>query len=167
MRVTLKWGLALASIACAVNPPPVPVTGAASEVSALAGEWLGEYQSVETGRSGSIWFKLEAGRDTAFGDVLMVPTGAAAMHHTPTGAEAATQMRHSQNLSIHFVRVSGERVMGTIDLYPSPDCECVLLTRFEGVLQGDRITGSFLTQHSGHEIAPQKGTWWVKRKAMP
>ena len=163
MRAALS-GLALAVTACAMNPPPIPVSGAVPEVSALAGEWLGEYQSVETGRSGSVWFKLEAGRDTAFGDVVMVPSGVRAMHHTPTGAESAAQMRQSQYLTIRFVRVSGHRVMGTIDLYPSPDCECVLLTRFEGVHQGDRISGSFTTQHSGHESAPQKGTWWVTRK---
>lgn len=166
MRAALS-GLALAVTACVMNPPPIPIAGAAPEVSALAGEWIGEYQSVETGRSGSVWFKLEAGRDTAFGDVLMVPTGVAGAYHAPTGAEAAAQMRQSQHLTIRFVRVSGQRVMGTIDLYPSPDCECVLLTRFEGVHQGDSIGGSFTTQHSGHEMTPQKGTWWVKRKITP
>lgn len=157
-------GLTLVGIACALNPPPVPVEGSKSELASLTGEWVGEYKSVETGRSGSIWFKLAAGRDTAFGDVVMVPVGNGAAHIDPTVTDPAMQARHSQALSIHFVSVSGNRVMGTIDLYPSPDCDCALLTRFEGELLGDRITGSFTTLHTGHERAPQKGTWWVKRR---
>jgi hypothetical protein len=167
MRITLGWSLVLASMACALNPPPVPIVGSTKEVGTLVGEWVGEYQSVETGRSGSIWFKLEAGRDTASGDVVMVPAGATALRNMPPVAETTVPARRSQSLTIRFVRVSGDLVMGTIDLYPSPDCECVLLTRFEGEHRGDRIAGSFTTQHSGHEMAPQKGTWWVKRKTTP
>lgn len=165
MRITrVGLGLALVSMSCAFNPPPVLVEGTPGEVATLTGEWVGEYHSVETGRSGSIWFKLDAGRDTAFGDVVMIPAGSAAPQYPPTMSDASAQMRRSQALSIHFVSVAGNRVIGTIDLYPSPDCECELLTRFEGELRGDRIAGAFTTQHSGHQMAPQKGTWWVKRK---
>ena len=67
----LTIGAALLLLAgCAGNPSPVPVVGTASDVRALSGEWAGEYRSPETGRTGSITFKLAAGRDTAFGDVL-------------------------------------------------------------------------------------------------
>lgn len=168
MKAKLGWSLALVGIACALNPPPVPVEGPSRDVSALVGEWTGEYHSVETGRSGSIWFKLEAGRDTALGDVVMVPVGAVASHNAPMGAEQhMAAARQSQALTIRFVRVSGGLVTGTIDLYPSPDCECVLLTRFEGEQKGNRISGSFTIHHSGHDSAPQKGTWWVERKKTP
>jgi len=167
MKAKLGWSLALVSMSCALNPPPVPVVGASRDVGALAGEWTGEYHSVETGRSGSIWFTLEAGRDTALGDVVMVPTGTVASRNVPMGAEQHMAARQSQALTIRFVRVSSGLVTGTIDLYPSPDCECVLLTRFEGEQKGDRISGSFTIQHSGHESAPQKGTWWVERKPKP
>ena len=142
MKAKLGWSLALVGIACALNPPPVPVEGPSRDVGALAGEWTGEYHSVETGRSGSIWFKLEAGRDTALGDVIMVPAGTVTSRNAPVGAEQHVAARQSQALTIRFVRVSGGLVTGTIDLYPSPDCECVLLTRFEGEQKGDRICGS-------------------------
>ena len=167
MKAKLGWSLALFGIACALNPPPVPVEGSPRDVGALAGEWTGEYHSAETGRSGSIWFRLEAGRDTAFGDVIMVPAGFATSRNVPMGAEQHVAARHSQALTIRFVRASGGLVTGTIDLYPSPDCECVLLTRFAGEQTGDRISGSFTIHHSRHESAPQKGTWWVERKTNP
>ena len=166
MRITLAWGLALAGTACALNPPPVPVTGSPHERSTLEGEWIGEYRSVETGRSGSIWFKLDAGRDTALGDIIMVPLNASPIRTQPTVAESPVTM-HPQPLSIRFVHVSGNSVIGTIDLYQSPDCGCVLITRFAGELTRDSIAGTFTSAHSGHEMAPQKGTWWVKRKVKP
>ena len=165
MKAKLGWSLALVGIACALNPPPVPVEGSARDVGALAGEWIGEYQSVETGRSGSIWFTLEAGRDTALGDVIMVPGSTAASGNVPL--DAHQHVARPRALTIRFVRVSGSLVTGTIDLYPSPDCGCLLLTRFEGEQTGNRISGSFTIAHSGHESAPQKGSWWVERKPKP
>ena len=50
--------------ACAVPSPPVPVVGAPSDVAQLAGEWEGQYSSVETGRRGSIFFHIAAGTDS-------------------------------------------------------------------------------------------------------
>lgn len=164
MTINRAVSLAMASMACAVNPPPVLVEGGPSDLATLAGEWVGEYHSVETGRSGSIWFKLEPGRDTAFGDVVMIPGGTAPLQNPATLSEANAQTRRSQAIGIHFVRVSGNRVIGTIDLYESPEGECVLLTRFEGELHANRIAGAFTTDHSRHEMAPQEGTWWVKRR---
>lgn len=58
---------------CASRPAPVPVIGPRSDLSALVGDWSGEYNSPETGRSGSIAFTLKSGKDTAFGRVVMVP----------------------------------------------------------------------------------------------
>jgi hypothetical protein len=159
MKWHVTWALVLVT-ACTANPNPVPVVGTASDVGALVGEWNGEYRSLETGRSGSISFKLAAGRDTAFGDVIMVPAEAMApMGATvpPTGVHANPQV-----LTIRFVRVRGRRISGMIDRYKSPDCGCELLTTFEGDLAGTRISGDFVIRHSGGETPPQKGTWWVK-----
>lgn len=163
MRVIWQGTLILTAAACALNPTPVPVEGARADIAALAGEWFGEYRSAETGRSGSILFMLEAGQDMAHGDVVMVPrqTGVEyddAMMHTLAHAAPRQQV-----LRIRFVRVVGSTVVGTMDPYPSPDCECLLLTTFRGELSGDRIEGAFLVHHSGHEMTAQKGTWWAKR----
>ncbi|HEX9610830.1 MAG TPA: hypothetical protein VF978_03000, partial [Gemmatimonadales bacterium] len=59
--------------ACAASQTPVPVIGAATDVEALAGAWVGEYSSAASGRSGSISFTLRAHGDSAFGDVVMIP----------------------------------------------------------------------------------------------
>src|SRR5512139_1321135 len=106
MRGAFLGALALATASCALNPASVPVSGGDADVSALVGEWAGEYRSVETGRSGSILFILEAGSDTAHGDVVMVPreTG---MTHDDAMRVATTRRAANQVLTIRFVRVSG------------------------------------------------------------
>ena len=62
-----------AAVACSANPSPVPMRGDAADVALLAGRWAGSYESAESGRHGSILFQLDAARDTAYGDVLMLP----------------------------------------------------------------------------------------------
>jgi len=54
-------------------PPPVPVSGESDVLALLEGVWEGDYVSPATSRSGSIRFELQAGADTAFGDVWMYP----------------------------------------------------------------------------------------------
>ena len=166
MRALWIGALALCT-ACAANPPPVPITGPAADVRALAGEWAGEYQSVETGRSGSIQFKLEAGSDTASGQVVMVPADIAGIRANPPGEVPPAMAGISQVLTIRFVRVSGNTITGTIDPYRSPDCACTLHTVFTGELRDNRIAGTFTSQHSGDDRNVQKGTWSVRRKVAP
>ncbi len=161
MKALTHLALALAA-ACSWAPARVVMVGPAAEVSALAGEWSGEYRSVEAQRSGTIWFKLEAGRDTAYGDVLMLPRESNVVSEpTAPGFERPASM--SRVLTIKFVRVEGAWITGTIDPYPGPDCGCELSTSFRGTLKGDRIEGDFLIAHSGKEKAPQSGTWFATR----
>ena len=167
MRTLWMWALALTGAACAANPPPVPISGPMRDVGALAGEWSGEYRSVETGRSGSIYFKLTAGRDTAYGDVIMVPAEIAGIRGDPRTPMPPAMANISQVLTIRFVRVSGRSITGSIEPYPAPDCECALLTVFRGELNDDRIEGTFTIHHSATQHAEQRGTWWVKRKVLP
>lgn len=161
MRATLVGVLWLS--ACALNPAPVPVLGPASDLEALVGEWNGEYRSVETGRSGSVLFTLEAGKDTAHGDIVMV---ARELGMTHDDAMRVAMQRHAANqvLSIRFVRVNGTTVSGTIDPYPDPDNRgCELVTVFRGTLAGGRISGTFRTMHMSYDAPAQEGTWWVTR----
>lgn len=161
MREALAAALLMAG-ACALNPAPVPVSGPAPDIAALEGEWSGEYRGLETGRTGSILFRLDAGRDTAHGDIVMVPRSGG-MTHDDALRVAATRHADNQVLTIRFVRVSGQHVAGTIEPYPDPDSECELVTVFRGELDGDRITGTFRTHHVGHDGMAQTGTWWVTR----
>ena len=162
MRTTLVGTLAL-SVACALNPAPVPVSGAAADLDALVGDWTGEYRSPETGRSGSILFTLEAGRDTAHGDIVMVSREAGMTFEDAT-RQADARRAMNQVLTIRFVGVSGSTVSGTIDPYPSPDCSCQLVTVFRGELKGNRIEGTFRTHHGGGDTLVQEGTWFATRK---
>ena len=164
MRARLVWGLLLVSAGCALNPAPVPVAGAAVDVGALRGEWLGEYRSAETGRSGSIYFKLEAGRDTAVGDVVMAPTRMTNVPNDPLAPAPPEWLKGSQVLTIRFVRVEGTLLEGRMEEYPSPDCDHLLLTLFKGELRGDRINGTFTTYHGQGDGATQRGTWWATRQ---
>src|SRR6266581_117313 len=66
--------LALTLTACGASRSPVPLVGASSDIGALTGEWAGDYSSAESGRSGSIGFTLRAAGDSAFGDVVMIPS---------------------------------------------------------------------------------------------
>ena len=157
-------GMLMLSTACALRPAPVPVSGPVSDVQALVGQWTGEYQSTETGRSGSILFTLEAGADTAHGDIVMVPREPG-MTYDDALRVATTRHAANQVLTIRFVRVLGGVVTGTIDRYPDPDPHgnCELLTVFRGTLTGNRITGTFRTNHVGLDTPAQVGTWSVTR----
>ncbi len=160
-----RSGLLLLSAAglvgCAVNPPPVRVEGEPAAIQGLAGEWVGEYMSPETGRTGSILFRLEAGKDTAYGDVVMIP------RQRPSSAgdleDSGDVGPRVQGVDIQFVHCAGVQVKGLLAPYTDPDCGCVVVTEFTGTVQGDRIEGTFTAWRTGGgQIGG--GTWHVTRK---
>lgn len=163
MKAHLMSMLVLAATACAWQSSPVAMVGLAPDVSALAGEWSGEYRSGETQRWGTIWFRLEAGRDTAYGDVLMIPREPV-VQMMPEATAPLMMKPVPRVLTIKFVRVEGGRITGAIEPYTSPDCECMLFTVFRGELRGDRIEGDFLILHTASDTPPRSGTWWAARK---
>ena len=146
------------------NPAPaVPVAGARSDVSALAGRWEGEYSSEATGRSGSIVFELRPGDRVARGDVLMVPKGAAANPPSQLPGTSDTLRTMPQVLRIDFVSAAGGVLTGTMAPYRDPDCDCEVQTTFVGRLSGNTIEGTFTTTPSGN--APiTTGRWKMERK---
>jgi hypothetical protein len=163
MRVSLM--LCSILLACHSGPSqPVPVIGAPGEIKALAGEWNGTYEAEDGSRGGSIAFNLEAGHDTATGDVLMIPRDwgrPLEAYDRPTGVipDAPTP----RTLSIRFVRVHGDTVSGRLDPYRDPTCGCRLLTTFRGRLSGNTLKGSY---ESLHEEAGKvvRGRWEAERK---
>ena len=154
--------LAAVLAGCGGSHAPVPVVGREADVSQLAGEWYGEYSSVESGRSGSIVFKLVAGADSATGDVIMTPQWVTRQGNMPT-QPGATAQPTSQPLSIRFVRVSGGQVSGALDPYPDPNCGCTLHTTFVGRLRADTLEGTYTSLHEQTRDV-QKGRWRVVRK---
>jgi len=168
MRTRYWIALAAAAAAACTPPPPalVPVSAGSGSTATLVGEWAGEYESPALGRAGNIVFHLDAGRDTAQGDVLMVPRGSGqALQRAPDGEPGAV-VRASlapQVLTIRFVRVEGNRITGALDPYLDPECSCRVFTTFEGTLAGERLRGTFVTR--GEPRGPVNGTWSVARRA--
>ena len=167
MRAVTMVGVvavALVMAGCSTAPAPVPVVGSPADLGALAGEWGGEYHGETTGRSGSIVFKLAAGADTAYGDVVMIS-------HERRDSRLPTQdpsaglpiARTPEVLSIAFVRAAGGGVSGRLAPYRDPECNCQVDTRFEGRMRGNVIEGTFTSRLvEANEI--RTGTWKVKRK---
>jgi len=162
IRVPAFPFLVVAVLACSGSQSPVPVVGAESDISRLAGEWTGEYSSVETGRSGSILFKLSSGTDSATGDVVMSPQFAPGqpLGQSPPGQVPSTT---SQTLTINFVRVTGGQVSGSLAPYTDPSCNCPLYTTFIGRLKADTLEGTYTSRHDQGGYA-QQGRWRVVRK---
>jgi hypothetical protein len=150
---------ALLGTACTWQGSPVPVLG---ETASLEGEWEGTYVSQQTGRTGSILFRLKAGTDSAFGDVLMIPVRAEHIN-TPNVPQITEQQRALPRvLRISFVRCEVGRVAGRLDVYQDPETRERLFTTFEGWVRGDRLEGTFstVTEGTGHLLS---GEWSVKR----
>lgn len=152
--------LALVSTHCATPQKTIPIRGSHHDMLQLAGRWAGSYESTDTGRSGSILFELEAGADTACGDVIMF-TGTRETENLLN--DRFQQLRRNQQvLEIRFVEVHDNRIRGNLEYYRDPVCDCLLSTVFTGRLDGDTITGTFVTHgvNDGHHY---RGTWKVRR----
>jgi hypothetical protein len=148
-------------LACGGAQTPVPVVGASADLSRLAGEWYGEYSSVESGRSGSIVFKLVAGTDSATGDVFMTPQWLGRPGEVQ--AQRGPQPTTTPALAIRFVRVAGGQVSGALAPYTDPQCGCTLHTTFVGRLQADTLVGTYSSRHEQARDT-QRGRWRAVRK---
>ncbi len=157
---TIRLGLLGVLTACGGSQSPVPMVGRRADISQLAGEWLGEYSSVETGRSGSIVFNLTAGSDTATGDVVMTPQF---VMRGPVTQPSQGAPQTPRSITIRFVRVSGGQVSGALDPYTDPNCGCQLHTTFTGRLVGDTLSGTYMSRHEQTQEV-QTGRWRVVRK---
>ena len=162
--LTLLGALTLG--ACGASRSPVPLVGSSNDVSALAGEWAGDYSSAESGRSGSISFTLRAATDSAFGDVVMIPAGLGRPLMPWRGenmtAGGAAQVPASTVLTIRFVRVEQGHVSGTLDPYADPQTGGRLITTFRGELKGNTSAGTYTTRLTSG--GTQTGRWTVQRR---
>jgi hypothetical protein len=165
VRSARRWFVvvvALAAFGCGGGPSPqlVPVGGPAAALDSLAGEWTGEYWSADTGRSGSIHFRLEADDSAAWGDVTMFP--GSSRPDAAAAREPTTARRGARTLTIRFVRVEDGQVAGTLDPYEDPVCGCMLSTVFTGVVAADHVEGSFVARGPSGRL-DSAGRWRVER----
>lgn len=158
-----------AAAACSWRRTPVPVIAESGSTEALVGEWSGQYSSADTGRSGSIMFQLASAKDTAYGDVVMVPRA-----HVPVAGKENMPMavpvaqNSGQPLTIRFVRMNAGLVSGTLAPYNDPDCGCRVITTFQGrFTDANTIEGTYDTRGTGFGHQPAEGQWKVTRQASP
>ena len=166
---TLKNALLLCLIvtsACSWRRTPVPVLSDAASTAALVGDWAGEYSSSQTGRSGSITFQLASDKDTAYGDVIMIPRTQAVQIPTREQPQvsAARPLTAAEPLAIRFVRMEGGSVSGTLSPYSDPECGCRVVTTFTGTFTGpNTIEGKYTTRGVDFGHVPAEGRWKVTR----
>jgi len=159
--LTMLAGIALPS--CAASTTEIPLRGEPSSIAALVGEWDGGYSSRDSGRSGSIWFKLTPGDDHAHGDVLMTPRDAEPyQRYDPQDRLGSERLALAQFLAIRFVMVRDGELRGELEPYWDPQCRCEATTTFTGYLTGDRLRGTFTTGLSSGGRAG--GAWQVTRR---
>lgn len=148
---------------CGYRPPAVPVGGDRETLGFLAGEWAGSYRGADSGRTGSLFFRLAAGADTAYGDVLI---DRFRPMHPSDEQEIPEGVRAPPVLTIRFVRASGDAVYGVLDEYRDPDCGCRLRTTFTGIVNRDRIEGTFVSTHVETGVE-HEGSWSARRTGPP
>lgn len=146
--------------ACQAAVTPVPVVGT---IDQLVGEWAGEYISRETGRHGTILFRLDPGKDTATGDVLMTPD----RYPIPSASERTDEpwwKSGMQVLQISFVRCDRDEVSGWMKPYPDPETGELTYTDFTGYIKGDSLKGTYVAfvEKTGKRTG---GTWSAVRRA--
>jgi hypothetical protein len=109
---------------------------------------------------GSMSFTLTAGEKVASGDVILFPLRPA---DEANRQEEETAPPPPRILPINFVRCVAGTVLGTVGPYHDPTCDCMVTTEFQGVVEGDRITGRFTTWREESTV-PVKGRWTMRRK---
>ena len=158
---------ALAVSACASKSSPVPVLGSVEELAAVCGVWVGEYQDASSTRAGSIRFSLEAGSDTASGDVLMIAPGRDRSFTPQADRYRDAPRRESpRRLMISFVRITQGRIQGRLEPYYDPECDCTVETVFIGKLSDDLLEGTYQS-YLGGRSSPRTGQWRAARTCEP
>jgi hypothetical protein len=164
-RAAVAMSTVVLAAACAPIHDPVPVSAAPGALELLVGAWTGEYEGLDSGRSGTLTFALEAGADTAHGHVLMLPA-----HDTEPyarlpsdGATPRPPRPAPQPIGIRFVRLSSDAIEGVLEPYEDPACGCPLTTTFLGRIEGNVIRGTFETVH-GRSGVTERGIWLARKE---
>ena len=157
--------ISIGGFACAYNPPPVPVDASRADWEILGGQWRGTYSTTPRGRSGIIEFKLSAGEEQAWGDVLMIAENAKVPYRPFPPGDARlgpTNAPYSQLLTIRFVRAEQGQISGTMASYWDPDRSCQATATFLGEVKGRTIDGTF-TSLCDDGMRQLQGRWRVTK----
>ncbi len=167
MKALIVVFAALASVTLGCTPhryPPVEVSASDFDLRPLEGTWTGDYFSPTTGRTGSIVFTLQPGGTMAAGDIVMIPRSQVRMMAIQDGRPMTVTAlgMTSQVLTIHFVRKEGNQVVGVLDSYTDPECDCRVATIFHGAFRDPHsIEGTFTTSVLATNELRATGRWTV------
>lgn len=159
----LNIAMAALVAGCMGPQTPVPVSG---RTEILAGEWTGGFESPATGRAGSIVFKLKAGTDSAWGDVVMVYTKATPWAIQPEPRQGVTPLPESQAIAIAFVACGDREVVGRLAPYRDPETGEQVHTTFVGELKAVGEFRGTYTVYYATSARQVTGEWSVHRKKV-
>ena len=169
LRISRLTGwLVVVIAAAACSPlPRVALQAEPGDLEMLAGEWVGEYESVSLGRRGSLEFKLVAETNEAFGAVLMVPGGDLRPYQrqpNDSPPAASRDLFSTEMLRIKFIRADHGSIVGMLDRYWDPDRQCYATTVFRGEAGRDTVRGTFKTSFDCGAGAAS-GSWHVAKRS--
>lgn len=131
--------------ACGAASSSVPIKGSDGDRARLAGEWKGEFEGVNNGRKGTIDFTFEMGRHTADAKVVL-----------DIGGEPVA-------LKVAYLQVDAGHLIGVIEPYQDPTCDCTVETRFEGSVSPGYVIGTYKVNPATGEA--MIGNWSLERVA--
>ena len=142
------WALGLVVAAAACGPTAATeVKGDPVNVALIAGKWAGTYEGIDSGRKGVIHFDLVRGYGVVEGKVIM----------------NASDPTRATTLTIKFLETSKGKIVGRLERYTDPACNCPVDTEFVGTQSGETFSGSFSTRPVGADKV-QVGRWQVTRQ---
>lgn len=156
--------MSFAAAACALREPTIKLSADDSDLRPLVGKWTGGYSSSETGRSGDISFTLKDEHSEASGGIVMTVRAPVTNIVPPAQqmVQGVIEGADRQLLTIHFARKEGNAVLGLLDPYVDPACQCRVTTTFQGVFVDWRtIEGTYRTQSADLVYTPTRGIWKV------
>ena len=162
LRHALTLLLATLTFGCSISDQAlVPLEGEVESIAGLTGEWIGTYESEQTGRNGSIVFHITGNSEESHGDVVMNPL--------PLGDREYGRAHHpgqfDQVLGIRYVEVSNGSIWGELIPYRDPVTGASVTTRFQGrITSADEIEGAYISYAEAGEISPRTGWWRVRRR---
>ena len=143
-------------------PAPVKVQGESHDLRRLAGRWLGEFQSQENDRRGTISFRLAVDSDTAFGSVTLQAPPRAPECVDPARPLATSMVVAPIVLRVGALAAAEGSVGGWMRPYLDPEAGCWVDTWFEGRLMRDTLRGTYFSRRTGAQPIRQ-GSWWAAR----
>jgi hypothetical protein len=124
----------------------IEMNGKSTDIIQLAGTWEGEFEGSEN-QQAKVAFAMNVNRRNA--------------HKASVRASVADETK-PQPLKVSYVRVRGGEISGTLAPYIDPVCMCTARTTFTGVIFGDVIRGTFVTNMPSVD-KKRTGAWSMSR----